>query len=141
MSEAVGKSAARVRPKYTNIQVSQLAGYRLPVPGIVSILHRASGGFMFLVGIPLILYLLQQSITSEISFEHYRAFVSNGFVKLVLLVLIWSFLHHLCAGLRFLLLDIHVGVDKPQARSSATAVLVVSLVLTFLLALKLFGVF
>ena len=61
--------------------------------------------------------------------------------KVVLLALIWSYLHHFCAGIRFLLLDVHVGVEKEKARASATSVMVVSLILTFVLGLKLFGVF
>ena len=67
--------------------------------------------------------------------------MSGWFVKLVLLALIWSYLHHFCAGIRFLLLDVHVGVEKEKARTSATGVLVVSLILTFVVGLKLFGVF
>jgi len=107
----------------------------------VSILHRISGALMFVVGIPFILYLLQQSISSEISFDHYRSLVSHWFTKLVLLALIWSYLHHFCAGIRFLFLDLHIGIEKPAARSSAGIVLIVSLVLTAIVALKLFGVF
>lgn len=141
MSDVAGSQGSRARPQYRNLSLSQLMQYRLPIPGVVSILHRISGALMFLVGIPLILYLLQQSITSEISFESYREFVSNWFVKLVLLALIWSYLHHFCAGIRFLLLDVHMGVEKEKARASATGVMVISLILTFILGLKLFGVF
>ena len=141
MSDAAPNTSPKIRPEFRNIDVSQLAGYRLPVPGVVSILHRVSGALMFLVGLPVVLYLLQQSITSEISFQSYKDFVSGWFVKLVLLALIWSYLHHFCAGIRFLLLDVHVGVEKEKARTSATGVLVVSLILTFVVGLKLFGVF
>lgn len=141
MSEVVGKPSQRPKPQYSNINLAQIAHYRMAVPAIVSILHRVSGALMFLVGIPLILYLLQQSITSEISFEHYRSLVSHWFTKLVLLALVWAYFHHFCAGVRFLLLDVHVGADKAKARASATAVLVVSLALTAIVALKLFGVF
>ena len=66
-------AARKARPQYRNIGISQLMSYRLPPAGIVSILHRISGALLFLVGIPFSLYLLQQSITSEISFESYRA--------------------------------------------------------------------
>ena len=61
-------AARKVRPQFRNIQVSQILSYRLPPAGIVSILHRLSGALLFLVGIPFCLYLLQQSLTSEISF-------------------------------------------------------------------------
>lgn len=134
-------AAQKARPQYRNIDVSQILTYRLPAAGIVSILHRVSGALLFLLGIPFTLYLLQQSITSEISFESYRAVVGSIPGKLVLLVLIWAYLHHLIAGIRYLLLDRHVGIEKQASRTTATAVLAVSLVLTAILALKLFGVF
>ena len=134
-------AAQKARPQYRNIHVSQLLSYRLPAAGIVSILHRVSGALLFLLGIPFILYLLQQSITSEISFENYSAVVGSVPGKLVLLVLIWAYLHHLIAGVRYLLLDRHIGIEKQASRTTATAVLVVSLTLTAILALKLFGAF
>lgn len=132
---------AAVRPQFRNINIGQILKYRMPAPAIVSILHRVSGALMFLVGIPFILWLFQQSLTSEISFEHYQSIVSHWFAKLVLLGLIWGYLHHLLAGVRFLTLDLDIGGDKAPARRSAMGVLIVSLALTLLLALKLFGVF
>ena len=131
----------RPRPVHRNIHVSQIRQYRLPLAGVVSILHRVSGALMFLIGLPFVLYLFQQSITSEISFEAYQALVSHWFAKLVILGVAWAYLHHFCAGIRYLVLDLHVGVDKDAARKSASSVLAVSLVLTAIVALKLFGVF
>ena len=140
MSEAAANST-QPRPKFRNIHVTQLAQYRLPPAGIVSILHRISGALLFLVGMPFLLYLFDQSITSEISFERYRAVVSHWFAKLVLLALIWGYFHHFIAGIRYLLLDLHVGIDKASSRTSAVTVLGLSLVLTAIAALKLFGAF
>jgi succinate dehydrogenase / fumarate reductase cytochrome b subunit len=137
----MSESAAKSRPEFRNIHISQIVRYRLPGPGMVSILHRISGALMFLVGIPFILYLFQQSLTSELSFERYSAVVSHWFAKLVLLALAWAFLHHMFAGIRFLLLDLHVGWDLPAARKSAAIVLFASLILTVLAGLKIFGVF
>lgn len=134
-------AAHKARPQYRNINVSQIVAYRLPPAGIVSILHRISGALLFLVGIPFSLYLLQQSLTSEISFESYRAIVGSVIGKLVMLVLLWAFIHHAVAGIRYLLLDRHVGIQKEASRTSATAVLVVTAVLTLVVALKLFGAF
>lgn len=134
-------AARKVRPEFRNIQVSQILSYRLPPAGIVSILHRLSGALLFLVGIPFCLYLLQQSLTSEISFESYRAIVGSIPGKLVLLVLLWAFLHHAIAGIRYLLLDRHMGILKESSRLSAQIVLVTSLLLTAVLGLKLFGAF
>ena len=136
MSEAAKKS----RPQYSNIHITQLVNYRLPLSGLVSILHRISGFLMFLL-LPFVLYLLERSITSEISFDYLRGFASHWFVKLITLALVWAFLHHFCAGIRHLFMDVHVAIEKDSARKTATSVLVVSVVLTALVALKLFGVF
>lgn len=141
MADAAQKTAGRPRPEFRNIHVTQILGYRMPLGSIVSILHRISGGLLFLVGFPFLLYLFQQSLVSEISFESFRAIVSHWFAKLVLLALIWAYLHHLCAGIRHLFLDLHIGLEKATSRSSAAAVLAVSLTLTLLVALKIFGAF
>lgn len=141
MADLADRSGPRTRPEFRNINVTQLAKYRLPLAGIVSILHRVSGALMFLIGLPFVLYLFEQSITSEISFENYRAIAGHWFGKLVILAVVWAYLHHFCAGIRFLLLDMHIGGEKEQARTSAVTVLGVSLVLTLVVALKIFGVF
>ena len=141
MSELAGNKGPRARPQFRNIHVSQILHYRLPAAGVISILHRVSGALMFLVGLPFALYLFQQSITSEISFDAYRAIVGSVPGKLVILVLSWAYLHHFCAGIRYLLLDLHMGTAKEQARTSATIAMGASLFLTALVALKLFGVF
>jgi len=109
---------------------------RLPLPGKVSILHRVSGAGLFLM-LPVLLAIFGSSVGSAESFAACKAVVGNIFVKLLLLGLLWAYLHHFCAGIRFLLLDVHVGVDKQSAVSSARAVLVVSLSLTALLVYKL----
>jgi succinate dehydrogenase / fumarate reductase cytochrome b subunit len=141
MADLAGKPGPRARPEFRNINVPQILQYRMPLAGLVSIMHRVSGALLFLVGLPFLLYLFQQSLTSEISYENYRAIASHWFAKLVLLALAWAYLHHFCAGIRYLILDLHVGVEKEQARTSASVVLGVSLVLTLVVALKLFGVF
>lgn len=144
MAEAAhktGSMAGAQRPQFRNIHVTQIVGYRMPLGAIVSILHRISGALIFLVGLPFLLYLFQQSLLSELSFENYRAIVSHWFAKLVLLALAWAYLHHLCAGIRHMFLDLHLGIEKQASRSSAAAVLAVSLTLTLLVALKIFGVF
>ena len=136
MSEAAKKS----RPQYSNIHITQLVNYRLPLSGLVSILHRISGFLMFLL-LPFVLYLLERSITSEISFDYLRGFASHWFVKLIILALSWAYLHHFIAGIRHLFMDMHVGLSKEGARNSAATVLAISLCLALLVALKLFGVF
>lgn len=115
-------------------------GYRLPLAGVVSILHRVSGLLMFCL-LPFMLFLLDQSLHSDVSFAMLHLFASHLLVKLVLLALVWSYLHHFCAGVRHLIMDFHFGLDKDASRQSAVTVLVISLSLTAVIGLKLFGVF
>jgi succinate dehydrogenase / fumarate reductase cytochrome b subunit len=119
------------RPKYLN-----LAEIRLPLPGFVSILHRVSGAVLFLM-LPLLLYLFSSSLGSPESFAAYKQVVANPLVKLILLGLLWAYLHHFCAGIRYLFLDLDKGVDLIPARRSAWAVLAVSLPLTLILGVIL----
>jgi succinate dehydrogenase / fumarate reductase, cytochrome b subunit len=129
------------RPQFRNIHVTQLLSYRLPPAGIVSILHRISGALLFLIGFPFLLYLFDQSISSELGFERAAVVVAHPIAKLLLLVLAWSYIHHFVAGIRYLLIELHIGSYKAGMRSSALTVLGVSLVLTAIVALKLFGAF
>ena len=106
MAEAVKKP----RPEFRNIGIGQiLTAYRLPLAGRVSILHRLSGGLLF-VFLPFLLYLFDQSLTSELSFEVFKGFLSNIIVKLITLVLAWAFLFHFCAGVRHLFMDTSHGL-------------------------------
>lgn len=133
-------TSLKPRPEFKNIGYGQiLSSYRLPWAGKVSILHRVSGALLFL-SLPFILYLFDKSLTSEISFLTFTDLVSNPFIKLFLLALIWGFLHHFSAGIRFLLLDTHHGLEKNQIQKSAIAVLIISLSLTAVLGLRLFNV-
>lgn len=119
------------RPKHLD-----LAKIRLPLPGFMSILHRISGAGLFLM-LPLLIWLLQLSLESPQSFETFKAVVAHPLAKLILLGLLWAYLHHFCMGIRFLFLDMNIGVDLKPARASAWAVLAVSLALTAILGAKL----
>jgi succinate dehydrogenase / fumarate reductase, cytochrome b subunit len=138
MAEAVKKP----RPEFRNIGIGQiLTAYRLPLAGRVSILHRVSGGLLFIF-LPFLLYLFDQSLTSELSFDVFKGFLSNIIVKLITLVLAWAFLFHFCAGIRHLLMDTnHNSVTKEKGKQTSVIVIVVSSLLTIAFALKLFGAF
>jgi succinate dehydrogenase / fumarate reductase, cytochrome b subunit len=123
--------SAKKRPKHLD-----LPKIRLPLPGFVSILHRVSGAGLFLL-LPFLIYLLQLSLGSPESYAGFKALVANPLVKLVLFGLLWAFLHHLCAGIRYLVLDIGYGLEIKQARASSAAVLAVSLALTLILGVSL----
>ena len=128
------------RPVHRNIHIMQILGYRLPLAGVISILHRISGAILFLL-LPFVLYLFDKSLTSERSFEILKAIASNWFARLVILILAWAYLHHFCGGIRHLFMDVHIGVAKEEGKHSAIAVFAVSLPLTLLVALKLLGAF
>jgi succinate dehydrogenase / fumarate reductase cytochrome b subunit len=138
MAEAVKKP----RPEFRNIGIGQiLTAYRLPLAGRVSILHRVSGALLFLF-LPFLLFLFDQSLTSELSFEVFKGFLSNIIVKLITLVLAWAFLFHFCAGIRHLVMDTnHDAVSKEKGKSTSIIVIVVSSLLTIAFAAKLFGAF
>lgn len=138
---------AKKRPVYRNIHVSQIVSYRLPPAGIVSILHRISGMLMFVL-LPLVIWMFDTSLTSEISYGAFTnafvagiGFVPGWFIKLVSLGLIWGYLHHFIAGVRHLWMDATHSVSKAQGHSSAIITLVSSVALTLALGAKLFGLY
>ncbi|HEY5993734.1 MAG TPA: succinate dehydrogenase, cytochrome b556 subunit [Gallionellaceae bacterium] len=109
---------------------------RLPLPGVVSILHRASGLLMFLL-LPLLLWMLYASLRSIETYTGLVDLQRHPASKLFLLLMLWAFLHHFCAGLRLLAIDVGVGVRLAQARASSKWVLALSLALTALVGVRL----
>jgi succinate dehydrogenase / fumarate reductase cytochrome b subunit len=140
---------AQKRPEFRNINAfTDLPGYRLPAAGIVSILHRISGVLMFTL-LPFIIWMFDKSISSELSFAKFSSafnqglgFVPGWFMKLVVLALIWAYLHHFIAGLRHLWMDVsHEAVTKEFGMNSARITLAASVLLTLVLGAKLFGLY
>ena len=125
----------KARPKYLSLS-ALLFEIRLPLPGWVSILHRVSGMLLFL-GTVWLLFLLDRSLVSEAGFESVKRYTSSPIVKIALLVLIWSYCHHFCAGIRFLFLDVHKGIDKATARLTSILVIVAGVALTALFGARL----
>ena len=137
------------RPEFRNINAfKDLTGYRMTPAAYLSILHRASGLVMFLL-LPFVIWLLDTSISSEYSYARFSSLFNNGvgifagwFFKLVVLVLIWAYLHHFCAGLRHIWMDVsHKSVNKEFGKSSAIVCFAISLILTAALGAKLFGLY
>jgi succinate dehydrogenase / fumarate reductase cytochrome b subunit len=120
-----------------NISVPDLIRYKLPVPGMLSILHRVSGALMFLL-LPAVLWLFELSLKRD-AFGRLLELAGGWFARLVLVALAWALLHHLAAGIRYLLLDLDLGVDRAPARRSAWIVFAVSLALTAMAAVFIFG--
>jgi len=119
------------RPKFLT-----LYQIRLPLPGIISILHRASGALLFL-SLPLLLWMLQGSLRSIETYTELTDALRHPLSKLFLLLVLWAFLHHLCAGIRYLAIDMNIGVKLAQARASSVWVLAISLVLTLMMGVWL----
>ncbi len=139
--------SVKTRPVYTNIHVTQIVSYRLPAAGWVSILHRVSGLLMFVL-LPFIIWMFDSSLSSEISYDGFTNVFAAGvagipawFVKLVVLGLLWAYLHHFIAGVRHLWMDATHSVSKAQGFSSAVVTLALSLALTVVLGAKLFGLY
>jgi succinate dehydrogenase / fumarate reductase cytochrome b subunit len=129
-------AAKKTRPKYLSLSAI-LFEIRLPLPGWVSILHRVSGALLFFPFTAWLLYMLDASLASEAGFQQVAAYVSLPLVKAGFLVLIWSYCHHFCAGIRYLFLDLNKGIELHTARLTSVIVLVASLALTAFFGYKL----
>jgi succinate dehydrogenase / fumarate reductase cytochrome b subunit len=126
MSSAAAK---KQRPKYLSLPAI-LFQIRLPLPGWVSILHRLSGALLVFPLVAWLLYLLDVSLASEAGFQKVKSYLELPLAKLGLIVFIWAYCHHFCAGIRYLLLDLNKGIELRAARISSGIVIVVSLLLT-----------
>lgn len=115
----------RPRPKHLN-----LLKIKQPLPAIVSILHRISGVLLFFPGIPLFLYSLQLALGSEASYQMLMSCFDQPVSKIILILSAWFLLHHFCAGIRYLALDLHYGVGLAQTRASSKIVLISGIILT-----------
>jgi succinate dehydrogenase / fumarate reductase, cytochrome b subunit len=128
---------AKTRPVYRNIGMGDLAHYRLPIIGIASIVHRMTGVALF-IGMILLLPMLAMSLKSEAGFEAFRTMVwGNWIAKVVLIGLLFSIIYHLVAGVRHMIQDGNKWLDLAAARSSATAVFAISVLLTVVVVWRL----
>src|SRR5688572_29145448 len=118
---------SKARPKFLN-----LFQIRQPAPAIVSILHRISGAILFLF-LWLFLIGLQRSLASPDSYADLRSLLDQPFTKIVILGLLWAYLHHSFAGIRHLGLDLRLGIQLPAARTTAWVVLTLSVGLTLII--------
>jgi succinate dehydrogenase / fumarate reductase, cytochrome b subunit len=130
-------SAKKIRPKYLSLPAI-LFEIRLPVPGWVSILHRISGALLVFPFFAWLLYLLDASLASEQGFEKIRTeYLPLLPVKLGLLLFIWAYCHHFCAGIRYLLLDLDIGIELRTARVTSWIVIIAGLALTAIFGARL----
>lgn len=125
-------SAHKPRPRYFDLNLAHL-----PPPGLVSILHRISGFALFFPILPAMLFVLDEVLGSPQGYVDARDFFSRPLVKLVAFAVVWAFAHHFWAGIRYLLLDLHIGIEKASARTSANVVLALGVATTLLVAWRL----
>jgi succinate dehydrogenase / fumarate reductase cytochrome b subunit len=124
MASPYPKAPKRNRPKNLN-----LLTIRLPIPALVSIMHRVSGAFLFML-LPLLLWVLHQSLANPNAYQLAQVFLHHPLAKLICLAVTWAYLHHACAGIRHLALDAHYGLRLNYARATSRAVLIISGLLT-----------
>ena len=120
------------RPVFLN-----LIQIRLPIAGIVSIAHRIAGVLLF-VSLPFWLYLLDLSLSSETEYRQAAEYLQSNWLLPLYAFLFWAVIHHLLAGIRYLLLDIDIAIEKPAYRNTALTVLIaapVIVLLTFMVIL------
>ena len=104
------------RPRFLNLLL-----IRMPVGAVASFAHRVSGVLLFL-SIPLAAFLLDLSLQGPDGFALATELLAQPVLRLIQLAIAWSLAHHLLAGIRFLLIDMEIGLAKPQARATAWAV-------------------
>ncbi len=126
------KPAIAQRPKYYDLNLAHL-----PAAGLASIFHRISGALLFAPVIPALLYLMQATLGSEAGYLQWKAVLAMAPVKLVLVGFAWLYCHHFFAGIRYLLLDLHWGIGKEQARASAKLVFALGAIATALIAWRI----
>ena len=144
MATSLKEQPLKRPPVYRNIHITQLTSYRLPPAGWASILHRVSGGLMFLL-LPFVIWMFDTSLTSEGSYEQFHSVFVAGALgipgvlfKLVAFFLMWAYLYHFCAGIRHLWMDMTHTVDVKFGRNSAIVAMALSTVLALALGFKLF---
>ncbi len=119
------------RPIYLN-----LLKIRLPIGGVVSIIHRITGVLLVLLLVP-VLYALQTMLHDQQDFAAVTAWISTIPGRLIVLALFWFLTQHLLSGLRHMFISIDIGVELPSARGSAWTTLVLSIGSTLILGLVL----
>ena len=132
MSSTPASRAGVRRPKYYDLSLAHL-----PPPGLVSIFHRVSGALLFFPILPLMLLVLEGALGSPEGFTRIATLASHPGVKLILLACTWAYAHHFFAGIRYLFLDMHMGIAKQPARTSAVIVLVLGVLTTLVVGWRI----
>lgn len=130
-------AAKKPRPKYLSLP-ALLFEIRMPVTAWCSGMHRISGALLVFPLTAWLLFLLDTSLSSEQGYNHVRdIYLRHPLSKLGLLLFIWAYAHHFCAGIRYLFIDMNKGVELRPARGSAYAVFVASILITLFFGWRL----
>ncbi|MFQ5470026.1 MAG: succinate dehydrogenase, cytochrome b556 subunit [Gammaproteobacteria bacterium] len=113
-----------------------LTKIHLPVMAVMSIAHRIAGVVMFLLT-PVAIYLLDLSLSSQQGYQESLSVVNHQLFRLFLVFSIWALAHHFFAGLRYLLLDIDIGIDREMGRKTAWATIAGGVMVMFISAIFL----
>jgi len=108
-----------------------LFAFRFPVTSISSILHRVTGVLLF-VAIPVVLCVLQMSLTSD-GFAEVKSYFANDLIKLAIWLVLSSVAYHIIAGVRHLLMDAGIGETLEGGRFGSYAVIVLGVISAVLL--------
>ena len=122
-------AAPKTRPKYYDLNLAHL-----PPPGLVSIFHRISGAALFFPLLPIALYILHVTLASPEGYARWAEFFARPAVKLIVIAASWAYFHHFFAGIRYLLLDLHIGIEKAPSRVSAVVVLALGFLAALVIA-------
>lgn len=109
-----------------------LGKFHFPLPAITSILHRISGIIVF-VGMAILLYLLDRSLSTQAGFSAVAELLDNALVKLIVWGILAGLAYHLIAGVKHLIADFGIGEDLASARLAAKATVVISVIVIVLL--------
>ncbi len=120
------------RKKFRNIRIDQILTYRLPAAGLMSILHRISGASLFLI-LPLLIYLFGESVKTPESFNRTIEMVKSPIIFLLLMGVCWAYIHHFFAGIRHLICDFHIGLEKSETNKWGIIVIMSALLMTGLM--------
>ena len=116
---------ARRKKRPKNLDLTTI---KLPLPGVLSIIHRITGAWLFLL-LPVFLWLFEKSLATPESFAYVKGLGDHFIVRLILLGFIWFYIQHFLAGLRYMLIDLHKGVELEPARFSTKVVFAASTVM------------
>ena len=117
------------RKKFRNIRIDQILTYRLPAAGIMSILHRVSGASLFLI-LPFLIYLFGESVKTPQSFDRAIEILKSPLIFLILMGVSWAYIHHFFAGIRHLICDLHIGLEKGETNKWGIIVIISALIAT-----------